>query len=617
MNKYILSAIVHLLLIGGVFAQFEPFQNDKSYSVMMNLKAVSNDQLPVEIVTPIVVVDSVEYHMPRIIPGTYDIENYGRFISDFKATNVDGKELKFKKLDLNRWMIYGAKQLYKISYLVDDTYDSEEPSGIFEPAGTSLEDKVFLLNNFGFIGYLDIYKDSPYTLNIVKPQGFYGSTSLIAEIGDTMDVFKADNYFIVHDNPIMYCKPDTATRMVGGAEVIVSVYSPSQQVTAKECMEKVADVLDAAAVYLGGTLPVDKYAVLVYCVGLEDAGSSYGALEHHTSTVLYMPEFGGNQFYNGVRDITSHEFFHIVTPLNIHSQYIANFNFIDPVMSEHIWLYEGVTEYNSHLVQVRNNIYGMQEFMDVLKQKLISNDGYNEDVPLTKASQFTLTFFKNQYHNFYQKGAISGMALDLKLRGLSGSEYGLIDLLQEMGATYGADTFFMDDELFDIITEKTYPEMREFFARHYEGTEPFDLATLFASAGINYEAKRKVPRITTGKVGYGYSFATSRILVEDLSSADAFGRALGLEKGDELMEINGQKVTLQNINAITQNFIKTTKEGDEVIYLIARKNKKGKFKIKKLKAKAVMGSSIEEHFLELMAKPSLEQLKMRKAWINQ
>ena len=42
-----------------------------------------------------------------------------------------------------------------------------------------------------------------------------------------------------------------------------------------------------------------------------------------------------------ISDIAAHEFFHVVTPLHIHSEIIENFDFETPVPSEHVWLYEG------------------------------------------------------------------------------------------------------------------------------------------------------------------------------------------------------------------------------------------------------------------------------------
>jgi hypothetical protein len=55
-----------------------------------------------------------------------------------------------------------------------------------------------------------------------------------------------------------------------------------------------------------------------------------------------------------VTDIAAHEFFHVVTPLNIHSEIIEHFNFVmTPVPSRHLWLYEGTTEWAAHAMQLR------------------------------------------------------------------------------------------------------------------------------------------------------------------------------------------------------------------------------------------------------------------------
>lgn len=615
MKRILLS--LALLAAFGLRAQFEPFQNESQYQVMLNLTAVENDQLPVEIVPPLIQEDSVEFHMPRIIPGTYDVHNYGRYVNELKALNGDGEELEVKKLDLNRWRIYNAKDLYKISYQAGDTYDDPK-SGIFNPAGTSLEDSVFLLNNFGFIGYIDGQQHQPFKLVIEKPAGFYGSTALQGKIGDKQDEFLVDDYFAVHDNPMLYCVPDTATKMVGNAEVLVSLYSPNGTVTARESLAEIAEVLDGAAEYLGGELPVDKYAVLIYCVDMANAGMSYGALEHHTSTVLYMPEFASEQFYGGVRDITSHEFFHIITPLRIHSEMVADFDFIDPEMSEHIWLYEGVTEYNSQLVQARKGIYDLEQFLAAMHEKMESADNYNQNIPLTVASEHTLEFLKDQYLNFYEKGALAGMALDLKLMQLSDGDYRLIDLLEELGATYGQDTFFVDDQLFEIITERSYPEMREFFARHFEGTEPLPYQELLEMVGVVYQEEVQIEMTTLGNVDFEYNFNTGRITVADVSEMDNFGKELGWEKGDELIEFNSVELDVNNMADTFEDFLSNTEVGEKVKVLVARPTgDEGEYDEVKLKARAEKGIGYRYNVLEPVEEPSARQIEMRKKWINQ
>ena len=71
-----------------------------------------------------------------------------------------------------------------------------------------------------------------------------------------------------------------------------------------------------------------------------------------------------------VRDFAAHEFFHIITPLSIHSEEIGNFDYSDPKMSKHLWLYEGVTEYFAGHVQVRQGLMKLDDYIDVIHGKI-------------------------------------------------------------------------------------------------------------------------------------------------------------------------------------------------------------------------------------------------------
>jgi predicted metalloprotease with PDZ domain len=78
------------------------------------------------------------------------------------------------------------------------------------------------------------------------------------------DVFQVKDIDELYDTPIMYTVPDTASMQVGNCTVLVSVYSPNQQLRAKEIATWMSNLLDAARQYLGGKLPADKYAFLFY-----------------------------------------------------------------------------------------------------------------------------------------------------------------------------------------------------------------------------------------------------------------------------------------------------------------------------------------------------------------
>ncbi|WP_052496229.1 M61 family metallopeptidase [Pedobacter lusitanus] len=230
MKKYFIQFLL-LVTAGSAFAQ----KNSPNYQYSLNLNNVTNDKLQVTLLTPKLKGSETVFHLPKMVPGTYAIADYGRYISDLKAFDQKGNQLKTDRTDSNSWKISGADQLTKITYLVDDSWDSPEIKGeeIFQPAGTNIDkDKVYVINNFGFFGYFDGQKNIPFEITITKPAEFYGSTSLKANhINATTDRYAVPDYYSLADAPMMYNKPDTTVLNIGGTEVLISLYSPNQKAT--------------------------------------------------------------------------------------------------------------------------------------------------------------------------------------------------------------------------------------------------------------------------------------------------------------------------------------------------------------------------------------------------
>jgi predicted metalloprotease with PDZ domain len=238
-----------------------------------------------------------------------------------------------EKKDENSWLIKDAKNIGRISYWVEDSWDTEQKEKfVFEPAGTNIEqNENFVINTHGFFGYFEGMKTVPYRLAISKPNGFYGSTGLnnITYEGEK-DIYSIPNYMELADSPIMYNRPDTTVLNVGGTRVLVSVYSREQKKYSGRLGKEISRLE-----YLGGKLPVDKYAFIMYLFKGESRSGASGALEHSYSSVYFIPEMEEENLIQTVIDFSAHEFFHIVTPLNIHSEEIGNFDFNNPVMSRH------------------------------------------------------------------------------------------------------------------------------------------------------------------------------------------------------------------------------------------------------------------------------------------
>ena len=91
--------------------------------------------------------------------------------------------------------------------------------------------------------------------------------------------------------------------------------------------------------------------------GAEGSPTGFGALEHHTATTVVLRESSSKErLAKSMTDIVAHEFFHILTPLSVHSEDVHYFDYNDPTFSKHLWMYEGLTEYFAQHFQVQQGL---------------------------------------------------------------------------------------------------------------------------------------------------------------------------------------------------------------------------------------------------------------------
>ncbi|MGL5891815.1 MAG: peptidase M61, partial [Bacteroidia bacterium] len=506
-------------------------QTDR-YQFSVDLGKVNKDQLQIDLITPKMNTDTAVYMMPAMVPGTYSVYDFGRFVWDFEATDASGKKLDVNRRNTNSWVINNAKTLYKVSYKVEDTWDTPQKKDfVFEPAGTNFQnDTNFVINTHGFFGYFKGMTRTPYEVSITHPAGFFGATGLNDVTRTALtDTYHVANYMDLVDGPMMYCRPDTSHLMIGNTDVLISVYSPKKLVSSKFVADSLRVLLNQQREYLGGTLPVKNYAFIIYLTDPKTGfkSGSLGALEHSYSSFYALHEEKPGDIAQMIKDVAAHEFFHIVTPLNIHSEQIGDFDFNKPQMSQHLWLYEGLTEYAAHHVQIKNGSMSLDDFLAVMRQKMLTASArYDDELSFTEMSKGVLGKHEEQYGNVYQKGALIAMCLDIRLRQLSDGKYGTQELMRDLSVRYGKDKSFPDDSLFQIITAMTYPEIGEFFNKYVIGGEPLPFEEMMQAVGIKYQKKVKVESLSP-LGGYGLTVDQMGRLVLFPDEPNAFGREMG------------------------------------------------------------------------------------------
>ena len=623
MKKIILGVATASILFACKTQNVTETQPEQPTLASIDLVDVQNDKVWVTVDPDRFTTDSTTFYIPKTVPGTYSTDNYGKFSENFKAIDYKGEEMPFIKVDENSWTIANAKDLDKVMYQVNDSFDWENEGGVYSMAGTNiLKDKNFLLNLHGFVGYFEKTKEKSFRLEILRPADLIPGTALKVDQtinGETSetktDVYNLNRYFEVIDNPIMYSSPDTTSFMVQDMKVLINVYSPNGKFSAESLRPNMEKMIRAQKKFLGDINSTDKYAILVYLSatpGEEDAGN-FGALEHHTSTVVVMPEtMEATALDKSMTDIVSHEFFHIITPLGIHSKEVHYFDYNDPKMSQHLWLYEGVTEYFANLFQVNQGLISNQEFYDRMVEKINISKRFDDTVPFTLMSKNILTDeYKDSYYNVYQKGALIGMALDIRLRELSGGKMGILDLMKKLNAKYGKNKPFEDDQLISDIVELTYPEIQSFFDTYITGTTPIPYNEFFAKAGleekevmseVGYFLKGQTPYITANQ-------ETMQIMFRNNIELNTFHKALGIQGGDTVKSINGTEYNIKNVyDLITAS--NEWKEGEPITMTIIRGGEE-----MKLEGKITKPMDNEMKMVEIQNADS-EQMELRNTWLK-
>lgn len=613
-----------LLILFFVFTACFAQKQNNSYQFTVDLTKVENDKLKVELIAPKISNSEIVYHFPKIIPGIYEDFDYGRYISNFQAYDKNGIALPVDKADVNSYKIKNAQKLHHIVYWVDDSSDSPEVAGeyISGPAGTNFEEnKVFVLNNNCLFGYFDTMKNNLYNVKFIKPKGFYGSTSLqTTESTANYDTYKVSNYFELVDSPFMYNEPDITHLEIGGAKIDVSVYSPKKLVKSSDIAIKLKVLLQGQKEYLGGKLPIEKYDFIIYLSQATNI-ATYAALEHSHSSVYIMPEVATDEISDEIVKIAAHEFFHIVTPLNIHSEEIGNFDYNKPKMSRHLWFYEGLTEYATEHSLLKSHQINFSEYLERIEDKITSSKNvYNDTLSFTKMSANVLQKeYKDQYLNVYQKGALIGLCLDIKLRELSQGKYGTQNLVADLSKLYGKNKPFVDADFFDVITKVTgFPEIRDFFSKYVEGSSVLPLKETLESIGVQYETPQKTKNIGLGFLSSNLNMNqnTKRIFLMNDNGITAFGKQLGLKAKDELVSVNNLSLSFENFGASAKAFLKNNKEGDLVTFVIMRKDASDNFIETKLSLKAFAAEGQQKYVLTEMKTPTEAQIQLRNWWLK-
>ncbi len=363
-------SLVFLLVILISLRIGDPATAQDAFRYRVDITNTDDDLFHVTLLPPALSPADSIYSFTAFAPGVHQVLDFGRFVTSFVALDASGAEILTSRRATNDWSISDPARVAEIRYDMEDTFDANVDEHVVYPmSGTGIEPGYVAINTHGVFGYFVDHRSDPTTLELTKPENWTVGTALST---DASGRYLADSYYHLADSPFLVGNLSTASRQIGDISVEAFVFSPDTAITADTVLAIADDVLQAAYDFVGYS-PVERYAFLMYFAdeNARDRNPSFmasGALEHSYSSTYALPAMP--QMLHFLKDIVAHEFMHILTPLHLRSEIIAEWDYSRPTGDDqHLWLYEGVTEWTAHMMQLRGGMIDVDEFLERMSGK--------------------------------------------------------------------------------------------------------------------------------------------------------------------------------------------------------------------------------------------------------
>lgn len=423
--------------------------------------------------------EQLKFVIPAWCPGFYFLQSYEKGIENVLARDSKGNELPvtYSEEKKREWVISKTDAVETI--LEYDVKCLDRGYGFFLCA---MSEKYGFINGPACFMYLDGHKEKPAELTVYVPQGWKMATGM--ERTDKPNVFKAVNYDELIDSPIEMGELWMGEFKIGEALFEISIAGTVSESVQNHWMEELKKVSETAIKIMKGA-PFKRY---VYIIHATQPGSSMGfggGLEHLYSTVL-----GVSSNSRSIAGLAAHELFHAWNVKRIRPAVLGPFDYTGPVRTNNLWFAEGVTEYYANLITTRAGLETHDDLLNALSGEItrLQNNPARARVTLAESSYKVWDGGMSIGYrglDYYNKGCVAGLLMDLKLRAVTGNKKSLDDLMRVMMERYNLPKpGYPEDGILKVYSELAGQDMKAFYTQLVESLEELPYNEVLQAAGL-------------------------------------------------------------------------------------------------------------------------------------
>ncbi|MES2073014.1 MAG: PDZ domain-containing protein [Pseudomonadota bacterium] len=504
--------------------------------------------------------------LPAWIPGSYMVREFARHIVGIRA-HCDGKKIALKKLDKDSWQAAPCSGVLTVEYEVYAWDLSVRAAHLDQNHGFFNGTSVFLR----VLGQ----ESSPHVVDIQRAgdeacKAWRVATSLpeLKARRYGFGTYIAENYDALVDQPVEMGTFALATFEACGIPHDFVVTGKVPNLDLPRILVDLQKICEAQIAFFEPRTkcaPMDRYVFMTMVVG-----EGYGGLEHRASTALVcsrndLPvrhQAEMSDAYRNFLGLCSHEYFHTWNVKRIKPAAFADYDLQQENYTSLLWLFEGFTSYYDDLMLVRSGIIDENAYFKLISKTVnaVTRGSGRSKQSVAESSFDAWTKYYRQDENspnaivnYYTKGSLVALGLDLTIRAETGGKKSLDDVMRALWQAYGRDFYqkalsgkqqgLPENEIEALIEQVTGLKLKRFFDRYVRGTEDLPLASLYADFGVTLEDKRNA-----AKAGLGVRVVRdgNDAKLANVHEGRAAHRA-GLSAGDVLVAINGLRVTAADV----------------------------------------------------------------------
>ena len=466
--------------------------------VTINLNQADTNGLKINVYPPLNIKELDYYIFPKSIPGIYEFLDNQQTRTGFYEIDNDTTLIKSKEIN-NFYQIDCNKPNAFFSYNVSSTVNRY--TGISAEDAYYIKDSLYILNWHHLIGFFKQAGNFHYKIIVNKDSQLWGVGSLRKKIlNDTTDVYFANNYKELIHNPILYSKPDTVSFKLDETTFSISCAGSDTLLNSARIKDFLIEPLKEI---LKHSDYKHKNYSFIYYSEYSITTPYLTGLEHPNSTLIcYHTALLDNNILIGS---SIHEFIHsIYAPLRIRSEVINEFNFITPKCDDFLWFYEGITEYLSVKILLNSGVFSHKDFLNELNLSYT----YHKNIDFCKTSN-NIYGEKEQelFDNFYTKGSLFALQLDIELMKLSKGETDLFDVMRKLQKQYNPENPFSTANFIKKFSALSGVDIHSYISENVNKKAKVDFYKTVNKIGYSLQEKKQDTLI------WSYDYKKSYIIV--------------------------------------------------------------------------------------------------------